>query len=337
MYLARKRVAGLDSYVICESYPDGDLMRSRELFNLGPDPSRYVIYTGRIGYYLDDEVVEGVRASGADPDPDLLEELFWPFLKPRLREVIGRFAGRKRSPGRLAALTGEQIEEGRARVHHFDKLRLFYLRYGYPPPRSVPHKPLKCFDLCLLRSRDEIEHRIMALEGQMRPGEYKGYVFSSFDLFRFFPGHLARLAPAALDPVECDDHFMEELCRLNTDAAFFEGGDLPSGLSAYLRRYAIMYFDHEFPGFSPMDAYIRDFINRRRAYRPPKKRKRGDLSAALKTFGLTREQFSAAAQVEITKIFRKKALKLHPDRGGEHEEFVGLTEAYEILMELKEA
>lgn len=35
-------------------------------------------------------------------------------------------------------------------------------------------------------------------------------------------------------------------------------------------------------------------------------------------------------------IFRRKAKKFHPDKGGEHEEFLKLSQAYGLLMKMLE-
>ena len=35
---------------------------------------------------------------------------------------------------------------------------------------------------------------------------------------------------------------------------------------------------------------------------------------------------------EIKKAYRKKAMQLHPDKGGDAEDFKSLTEAYEVIV-----
>lgn len=42
-----------------------------------------------------------------------------------------------------------------------------------------------------------------------------------------------------------------------------------------------------------------------------------------------------ATQDEIKKAFRKKALKMHPDKGGDPDKFKDLTVAYEVLSDAK--
>jgi curved DNA-binding protein CbpA len=56
---------------------------------------------------------------------------------------------------------------------------------------------------------------------------------------------------------------------------------------------------------------------------------------ALEVFGLTTREFAAMDKREITKIFRKKALETHPDKGGDHDAFVRVIEAYKTLLKRK--
>ena len=38
---------------------------------------------------------------------------------------------------------------------------------------------------------------------------------------------------------------------------------------------------------------------------------------------------------QLTRLYRKKAMDLHPDRGGDHDLFIELTEVYESLQRMK--
>jgi DnaJ-class molecular chaperone len=53
---------------------------------------------------------------------------------------------------------------------------------------------------------------------------------------------------------------------------------------------------------------------------------------AYELFGITREQFMRMSRKELTRLYRREAKKMHPDRGGSHEDFLELSEAYEKLL-----
>jgi len=47
---------------------------------------------------------------------------------------------------------------------------------------------------------------------------------------------------------------------------------------------------------------------------------------------LTGEEFRKMSEHEFTSYFRKKALELHPDKGGDHDTFVAFINAYQVLL-----
>ena len=51
--------------------------------------------------------------------------------------------------------------------------------------------------------------------------------------------------------------------------------------------------------------------------------------------GIVKEVSHTVTQDEIKKQYRKKAVKLHPDKGGSEEEFKELSKAYQILSDPK--
>jgi hypothetical protein len=54
MYLARlPENSNGCRYLIRQSYADGNCYRSRDLFDLGDDPSRFIVYVGGNGFYID--------------------------------------------------------------------------------------------------------------------------------------------------------------------------------------------------------------------------------------------------------------------------------------------
>jgi hypothetical protein len=96
-----------------------------------------------------------------------------------------------------------------------------------------------------------------------------------------------------------------------------------------------MYFDHDFASGSFMEDYLRHFINSRRNYRVPDATVAFTLQKASTAFGETEEVLKKMSRKEFARLYRLKALELHPDKGGDHDEFVKLTEAYHALLKTR--
>lgn len=330
MYLACIRCRGRRSYRIRESYPTAAGYGFRELCDLGAEPERFIVYPGGNAFYIDAAVAEEIAAHGADPEGAELEAIFWPFLDPEIRRKLEPFRGReeccraaRRPPG----------PEGGA-VHVFDRRRVLALKTGrfdlsgaLPIPRSAARR-------LQAKSRDEIEQGFMAMEAALRPRELKAYVFGIFDLQRFFRQSFARSRPEWLEAERMDDFFLEEACRLNRDPDFWLGMEPGERLSDYLVRYVVMYFDHDFAPRAFAADYLRDFMNRHRDYRPPAAVVM-HLEEAARLFGASREELKAMSRADLARQYRRRAQALHPDKGGDHERFVKLTEAYHRLLQTK--
>jgi len=168
----------------------------------------------------------------------------------------------------------------------------------------------------------------------LQPGELKQYIYVIFNLQRHFTELAARLAPAALPTEKVDDLFVDELCALDGDQSFGAGLDRDDRLHPYLRRYLIGYFDSQWPEIRASAEYIRRFMNEHRTYRPPASQ-RAKMEEAGTLFGVSWEELRSMSQRELTKLYRKRAHELHPDKGGEQEKFVDLTELYKALSERK--
>ena len=91
MYLAQKRNKQQTYYYIRETYREGSLLRSRDVFDLGTDPTRYILYPGGKGYYFDEVLEEALRERGINPTQDELDSIFWDFLDPEIQRVIQGF------------------------------------------------------------------------------------------------------------------------------------------------------------------------------------------------------------------------------------------------------
>jgi DnaJ-class molecular chaperone len=59
------------------------------------------------------------------------------------------------------------------------------------------------------------------------------------------------------------------------------------------------------------------------------------MAEVVEIFGVAEEALQAMDKAELTKLFRQRAHDLHPDKGGEHDDFVKLIEAYKELVRKK--
>lgn len=331
MYLARKISNGICRYIIRESYPRGSRLLSRDLIDLGADPGRFIVYPGGRAYYIDEAVEEKLRRLDVSYDPWELDELFLPFLDPELRWKMKWISDRrdKKRPG-----GGSEKRPRADRYHLFDKRRIHFLRCGRMNQGSIGRLPVKMLRVLDCKSRDEIEQTFIQMEAVLGSREFKTYVFVIFDLQRFFTQSFARTAPQMLAQEAVDDFFVGEICRLNVDRHLWAGMPRSDALNEYLIRYLVMYFDYDYGKTRLMDDVLRDFINSRRRYRPPESVgvKLADAAAIFET---STDNLKRMKRTDLARLFRRRAQKLHPDKGGRHDEFVKLTKAYHSLLRKK--
>ena len=329
MYLAslRDKIIGR-RYMIRHSYADGDCYRSRDLFDLGNDPSRFIKYPGGNGFYIDTAVEDAIADQGVTASQDDLESIFMPFIAPHIRRVIDGFDRKARRRQRTG--TCLPVEN----VHLFDQYRLHYLKLGQVDQRRMGCTPDHFYTALQNKSRDEIEYDFIAAERILKPHELARYTFQIFDLQGHFREHIARRHPEALDQNRLDGFFVKSLCQLNTDASFWSGSAKASGLRQHLVRYAVMYFDSSFSPRDPFQDFLRDFMNRHRLHRPPDS-VQVSLAESASLFGVTVETLKNMDCRALTRQYRKLALTHHPDKGGNPENFVKLTAAYQKLMKRK--
>jgi hypothetical protein len=169
----------------------------------------------------------------------------------------------------------------------------------------------------------------------LAPREYRIYTYTIFDLQHFFNESFARAYPQMLSQDKVDTHFIEQICRLNADPIFWSGMKTTDWLHDYLIRYVLMHFDYEYGPSSYMEDHVWRFINDRRDYRPSRKRTTVTLKKASTILGKTRDELKKMNRQELARLYRRKAQELHPDKGGDHDRFVGLTEAYHTVMHTK--
>jgi len=330
MYLARKIIDNHIHYFLRESYLDGEVYRSRDLLELGAEPARFINYPGGSSFYIDDRVFDRLRRNGVEADYDEVEAFFLPFLDPYIRTKIDPFLHRtfNRSWKRMDDAARRHVI---AATHVFDRRRIHYLRFGSTDLRELDRSP-SLFKILLDKSRDELEQLILEREQDLQPNEYKRYIFTIFDLQRHFTESCARTMPHALDSERLDECFLEEVCRLDADRGFWRGMDREPGLVSYMIRYVVMFFDYSFPDGQTWDQFFRAHTGAGRRSAPPRGSRRMSMREMTTIFGVSQSTLSGMSRAAIIRLYRKKAQELHPDKGGNHEQFIELTAAYNEIL-----
>ncbi len=337
MYLKRVKQTHGFHYTLCESFWDKDCWRHRELMDLGPHPGDHIEYPGGNSFYINEEVEESLLEQGAGFTSHELEKLFLPFLDPHIRRIVRNFT-RSRGPsgGRWAKYSQEEMIKRHQALHSFDKRRLHYIRCGRVHIGNLDARPWKFLNVLLEKSRDEIETLLEDMEQVLNPHEIRPFLYTALHLQSRFASHPARHQPAALDPERVDDYFVEALCRLNLEPDFFRGVEDhdPEVLHPYLVRYLILYFDSAFDQGSVERDYVKDFIWKHRFYRPPQPAPRPAMAEqeACRRLGLSHDRYKAMDSKSLSRHYRKKAMDAHPDKGGDHESFIKIREAYKRLL-----
>ncbi|MFV9644777.1 MAG: J domain-containing protein [Desulfobacterales bacterium] len=307
-------------------------MRSRDLFDLGTDPAKYIIYPGGKAFYIDETVDDRLRTLSRNYSVEDLDDIFWRFLKPEIKVALESYRHRG-SFSRTNKIKKEKIEQ--EQFHLFDRRRVHYLRFGYIDQGKIGRVSPKLFSRLINKSRDEIEQDFMDRERELDRSEFKTYVYVIFDLQKFFTQITAKIMPQGLNQNKVDQYFLEEICRLNSDRNFWTGMDTDGNLHEYLIRYVIMFFDSEYGRSSFLDDYIRDYMDSKRAYIPPHRKSSVILKEAGIIFGVKEDDLKKMTGPVLTRLYRQMAQKLHPDKGGEKEKFVKLSEAYHELLKSK--
>lgn len=329
MYMALVKNRGKTTYILRDSVSSGKERRHHDLFDLGPFPGAWINYPGGNAWYVDENLEERVSRACQKFDPDTLEELFWPFVRPDIRQAVAFFRNRPGSPGSSGnpRLTAAEKQEISRLTHAFDKRRTHFLKFGNMDQGPLPNMPAVLFKNLQKKSRDEIEQGFMVQEKTLEPRDLKSYVYTIFDLQSFFQGFLAKQMPHALDQYKVETFFLKEICRINRHLF-----GLSSHLHAYMVRYLIMFFDNNYAHTLLLDEMERAFRFRHRSFNPPSP-KSFSARRARSIFKITREEFKTLNKRGLRKIYRKLAREYHPDRGGSHDQFVEINNAYQILVE----
>lgn len=324
MYLARQRINRKTHFFIRQSIAGPGCLQSRDLFDLGTDPRRFIFYPGGNSYYFDPCIEESLRQQGLEVKQNDLDAIFFEFLNPETQRVIAGFdRGARHRHTPMAACPHPT-------VHNFDKRRYCCLRFGSRTNQYINQVPEKIFRPLLNKCRDEIEQYFLTAEKILRSGEQFNYITVIFELKRFIPDPRTEL-PLIM---QLDSFFIDRLCQLNSDPAFKAGVPRFRGLYGYLAKYAIMYFDSEAPYHRWSCDYIQAFINRHRIYTPPPKIQI-KIKEAEELFGHPWKELQRMDRSALTRRYRQAALKHHPDRGGRSETFQRLTAYYRALLAKK--
>ena len=335
MYLARKTIQKKIHYSIRQSYEDGDVFRSRVLFDLGTDPKNYFVYPGGSSFYVAEHLIESLEPFVDGDVGDKLERLLWPFVDPEIRIKLEPFYQR-RQQFQSSKISGEELVTIERQIHIFDRRRLHYLRYGGLDQSRIWKMPPKIFRVLLDKSRDEREQYFMEQERCLEPSEFKLYIYVIFDLQRHFSELIARSMPQGLKQELVDEHFLDDLCRLDRDELLWTGMEPENKLHDYLIRYLILFFDFNYGASTFLDDYIRQFMNSHRKFSFPESKSTISMEDASNILDVSKENLKGMSKKELTRLYRSKAKKLHPDTGGDHQTFVELSEAYEkLLMKVK--
>ncbi len=333
MYLAQKRIKKTLHYFIRQSVKGGkEKVQTLELFDLGSDPSKYIIYPGGHAFYIDEKIQQRLEDIGIEVTQDDLEEIFWPFLKPDIKRALEPFRSRGNAKNRRK-MTPSREENLRAKTHPFDKRRLHYLKFGRMNQGYVGKMSGKLLRDLEGKSRDEIEQYFWRTETQiLKRHELKTYLYVVFDLQRFFTSHWANNAPELVNEDSLDEYFLQEICRLNSSDNFWVGELHDKRLHDYLIRYLIMFFDNDFTQRNLAGEFFRDFVNQHRTFRGYPQKITVDIQEASTIFGVSQETLNSISKTNLIRLYRRLAQKHHPDLGGEHEKFIRLTEAFQSTM-----
>lgn len=331
MYLATTVAAGTTGYQIRQSYEDPASGRflHRLIFDLGPNPAEHLEVMDEVAVWFSTALEQAVsRHTEADPAL-LLERLLHRFLPRPTRDHLNRFSRTERFiPGPLTARQQQEIDR---QIHLFDRRRLYYLHYrAVDQSRLFTMRERVCRPL-LGQSRDEREYYFQDREMALSPGEYRKYLYGVFQLQRFFSQSFACWLPEALPEDEVADRFVAMLCELNGDPSFWSEEPLADELQPHLRRYLVMFFDFapEQPSFER--EFVRRFMGSHRTFRWPKRTPAVSEERITAIFGKSPDELRRMGKRELARLFRLRAMQLHPDQGGDHQSFVELTEVYNSL------
>lgn len=336
MYLANEQCGNRPCYLIRQSQEiKKNHFGFREVFDLGSNPSRFfTIVEGHIVIF-NEELLNTLREYGANKPESLLEKLLFGFFPKQVQQKLQTFKNRNQTyRGRLTDKEREQISH---QVHLFDRRRLYYLRYGAVDQSRLSKLHEKCCRPLIGQSRNEREHYFEAEEKVLEPGSFFQYIYAIFNLNKYFHESFAPWLPEALARAEVEEQFVKALCSLQYDRTFWQAETAGSFLHPNLHRYVWMFFDFTPHKPSFQHDFARNFMGSRRNFKWPEQSPKTSPETIEKIFGCSEQQLAEMTRQELTRLYRKKAMQLHPDTGGDAEMFISLTEIYTSMMQRKKS
>jgi hypothetical protein len=331
MYLARRNINGRLQYFISRSYQEGRWWRSEDLLQLGTDPSRFIKKTGRDSFYIHENIEKKLMEAGEKVGCGEVEQLFLTFVSKSMQQSYDQSSCRSHY-NRRTRLSYYEERRLQNQIRFFDRRRLLFLKTGALDLSGISTLPIRYFLSLADKSRDEIEQSMLVQEAELKPGEYKSYVYASLNLQKFFASREARTMPQFLDQERLDKVFLDELCRINGSYLFWMGKSPGKFLHPYLVRYLIMFFDYGWEAENYWEDYIRRFMDSHRQHRPPAFAARFSEEQAGELFGKSREELRKLSRRELSRLYKRKAKELHPDKGGDHDKFILLTQVFKSLV-----
>ncbi len=333
MYLAKLQSGSRIIYQIRQSFQtENKSFQHRIIYELGESPSRFIEPFQDHIVLFNSDLIDAVSVHTKGDGESEVERLLWDFLPPETRSVLSRFRNRRSRTFKTGPLSHLEKEEIFEQIHLFDRRRLYYLRYGAVDQSRLSRLHEKCCRPLLGQSRDEREYYFAAEEMVLEPGSYLQYVYAIFNIQKHFQQSFAPWLPEALAKDEMGDHFLTELCRLNSDDLFWQGKNVESSLHHHLKRYLIMFFDFAPVGRSFLNDFAKTFMSDHRKFRWPERKPSSSPEKISKTFDTPFEELVKMTREQLSRLYRKKAMYLHPDRGGDHDLFIELTEVYNELL-----
>lgn len=334
MYLAKLQHGSATYYQIRTSFKnDHGTYGHKTLFELGEQPFDYFnIEYDHVVIFSDALLIPLTAHLGKDPEP-FLERLLFEFFPKNVQERLLTFKNRAANyKGRLTTEEQKAIDK---EVHIFDRRRLYYLRYGAVDQSRLTKLHEKCCRPLLEQSRDEREYYFSHEEKVLEPGSYFQYIYAIFNLQKHFKQSFAPWLPEALAQEEVADHVLEAICHLQNDLSFWQHEKPDKFLHRHLARYLWMFFDFTPHRRSFQQDFARAFMGSHRTFKWPEKKVEASPEQIEDMFGIGASQLESMDKETLTRLYRKKAMELHPDKGGDAEEFILLTEIYTTFLEKK--